>query len=326
MAASNPDFSDYQKFAPPSYEEPQRQHGCFFYGCIIASILTLLLLIAVGVVFFLIYRWAGQMIEEYTATAPRELPKVEMPAEQRRTLKERVEAFRKAIKEGKPTEPLVLNSDEINALIDEEEKFKGKVYVSIDQDKVRGQVSIPLNDIPSLGLTRGRYLNGEAEFKVSLEDGVLIVTLDSFEVNGKKPPPELLAQIAQPEHGQGRLQRRQDGRGDPQPEERRDQGRQADHHGARPHEKAGERQGRAFAPHRNQERESHRPPAPGEAGSEGRGPAGGQEGPRRSAGSGRIPPAASAGARDETPVMTESNWNGPAPRPDPRRFELPRVE
>ena len=49
----------------------------------------------------------NQLVEEYTATAPRELPKVEMPAEQRQALKDRVEAFRKAVEAGTPTEPLV---------------------------------------------------------------------------------------------------------------------------------------------------------------------------------------------------------------------------
>jgi hypothetical protein len=195
MAANNPDFPSYQKFTPPAYEEPPRQHGCFFYGCIIASILSLLLLIAVGVMFFLFYRWAGRMVEEYTATAPRELPKVEMPAEQRKTVKERWDAFHAAVKEGKPSEPLVLNSDDMNVLIDEDEELKGKVYVSIDQDKLKGQISIPLEKLPILGLTRGRYLNGEAELKASIVNDVLFVTLDSIEVNGKMVPEEFMAQL-----------------------------------------------------------------------------------------------------------------------------------
>ena len=42
---------------------------------------------------------------------------------------------------------------------------------------------------------RGRYLNGEADLKASLEDGVLIVTLASFEVNGKKAPEEFMTEV-----------------------------------------------------------------------------------------------------------------------------------
>ncbi len=198
MAASNPDFPSYQKFTPPAYEEPPRQHGCFFYGCIIASILSLLLLIAVGVLLYLGYRMLGRAIEEYTATAPRELPKVEMPADQRKIVKERWEAFRKALEDGKPTEPLVLDSDEINVLIDEAEDLKdlkGMVYVSIDDDKLKGQISIPLEKFVNVGLTRGRYLNGEAEIKASIANDVLVVTLESIEVNGKTMPPDAMAQL-----------------------------------------------------------------------------------------------------------------------------------
>lgn len=195
MATSNPDFPSYQRSTPPPYEEPRREHGCFFYGCIIAGILSLLLLIGIGVALFFFYRWAGRLIEEYTATVPRELPAVSMPAERRKTLEERVEAFRTAVKEGKPTEPLVLDSDELNVLLDKNEELKGKVYVSIDDDKLKGQISIPLEKLPMFGLTKGRYLNGEAELEASLDHGVLIVTLESIEVNGKTVPPEVMAQI-----------------------------------------------------------------------------------------------------------------------------------
>ena len=45
-------------------------------------------------------------------------------------------------------------------------------------------------------MVRGRYLNGEADFKASLSDGVLIVTLESVEVNGKKVPDEFMKEFA----------------------------------------------------------------------------------------------------------------------------------
>ncbi len=193
MASSKAEF---QQFTPPPYEEPPRQRGCFFYGCVIASILSLLLVIAVGLVSFFLYRWAGKMVDEYTGTAPRELPKVEMPDDNRRMVVERYDAFRKAVEAGKPTEPLVLSSEDLNALIEERAPdLKGKIYATIEKDKLKGQVSIPLDNLPSLGLTRGRYLNGEAELKVTLANGVLFVNIDSFEVNGKRPPEEVMNSI-----------------------------------------------------------------------------------------------------------------------------------
>lgn len=191
MASSDIDFSDYKRIAPP-YDEPPRQRGCLFYGCIIAIVLSLLFMIAVGVIAFLLYRWIGTMVDEYTATAPRALPTVAMPAEERATLKERVEAFKAAVKERRQTPPLILTSDELNALIEDNPDLRGKVYVAIERDKLKGQVSLPLSEIPSFGLTRGRYLNGEAEFNVRLEDGEPFVTIGYLEVNGKRPSDEFM--------------------------------------------------------------------------------------------------------------------------------------
>src|SRR5262249_41226065 len=154
--------------------EPPRTRGCFFYGCLISGVLAVLIAVALAVGFYLLYRWVGQFVDEYTATVPRELPKVEIPDEHRQTLNERVEAFRKAIDAGAATEPLVLDGSDINALIEEYTDFKGKVFVTIEGDKLKGQVSIPLESI-GLPMVSGRFLNGEAEFKASLEGGVLVV-------------------------------------------------------------------------------------------------------------------------------------------------------
>jgi hypothetical protein len=195
MATNDPEFQQAAKYAPEAYQ-PRSQRGCFFYGCIIASILALLVVIAIGVATYLGYRFLNQLVEEYTSTTPRALPKVEMPDEQRQALKDRVEAFRKAVNAGASTEPLVLTSTDLNALIEEDPDLKGKIYIAIEGEKLKGQLSLPLEFL-GLGMVKGRYLNGEADLKASLREGVLIVTLDSIEVNGKKPPEEMLTSLRQ---------------------------------------------------------------------------------------------------------------------------------
>ncbi len=70
--------------------------------------------------------------------------------------------------------------------------MKGRLYVEIDErDRVRGQVSIPLGDLESEPFD-GRYLNGSATFEVSMESGVLVVTLTSVEVKGEPLPEAVL--------------------------------------------------------------------------------------------------------------------------------------
>ena len=127
-------------------------------------------------------------------TTPQALPKVEMPAEQVKALKERVEAFRKAVEAGTSNEPLVLTSDDLNALIEDNPELKGVIYVKVEKDEVKGQISLPLDKL-NFGMVRGRYLNGEADFKASLSDGVLIVTIESVEVNGQKVPEDVMKEL-----------------------------------------------------------------------------------------------------------------------------------
>jgi hypothetical protein len=196
MSTNDPEFYQAPKFTPEPLNAAPKQRGCFFYGCLIAGILAILMVILVGVIAFFGYRFLGQMIEQYTSTTPRQLPKVEMPEEERQNLKDRVETFRKAVEAGTPTDVLVLTSDDLNALIEENADLKGLIHVKIEGDEVKGQVSIPLDKL-EFPLVRGRYLNGEADLKASLSNGVLIVTLDSIEVNGKKVPDDVMTGIRQ---------------------------------------------------------------------------------------------------------------------------------
>jgi hypothetical protein len=194
MSTNDPEFYQAPKFTPDPIQPLPKQRGCFFYGCIIASILAVLFAILMVVIGFLTYRFVNQLVDQYTATTPQSLPKIEMPAEQIKTLKERVEAFRKAVEAGTPTEPLVLTSDDLNALIEDNPELKGVIYVKVENDAVKGQVSLPLDKL-EIGMVRGRYLNGEAEFKASLSNGVLIVTIESVEVNGKKIPDDFMKEL-----------------------------------------------------------------------------------------------------------------------------------
>jgi hypothetical protein len=193
MASGNPEFYGAGGFTPEAYEPP-RGRGCMFYGCLIAGIMSVLFLIAVGAILYVGYRAFNRFVDEYTATVPLELPTVEMPAEERQSVKDRFAAFRKAIDDGTPVEPLVLTSDDLNALIEDQPNLKGRIFVRIEGDKLRGQVSIPLDSM-KLPIVSGRYLNGEADLKASLSDGVLIVTLEDIEVNGKRLPPQLMDSI-----------------------------------------------------------------------------------------------------------------------------------
>jgi len=191
MASYDPEFDHAPKFSPEYDDSRPRQRGCFFYGCVIASVLAVLMIIALAVLAFIGMRFFSGLVEEWTSPVPAELPKIQVSEEERKSVWERVDAFRKALEEGTAVDPLVLTSDDLNALIEESPLFKGRVFARVEGDKLKAQISMPLDRV-EIGMLKGRYLNGEAELKASLRDGILVVTLETLEVNGKRPPENFL--------------------------------------------------------------------------------------------------------------------------------------
>lgn len=192
MASSKAQSFGEQEFGQPAYDEPPPQRGCLFYGCLISAILAILFLIAAGLILFFMYHLLGDVIKEYTATEPRTLPAVEVPTEKRREVQERWNRFDDALEHGTATEPLILSAEDVNILISNRPDLAGKFHVSIEGNRLRSQVSIPLEKLPVFGLTQGRYLNGEAELKAFLRDDILVIVFQSLEVNGKHLPEHIM--------------------------------------------------------------------------------------------------------------------------------------
>jgi hypothetical protein len=167
--------------------------GCFFYGCISGAVLLVILL--GGLLLGLHYM--KRMVLRYTDTKPVELPTVQMSQAEMAQAKERFEAFRQSVREQHATKPLTLTADEINALIasgSDQQSLKGKLYVSLDGDQVKGELSVPLQEV-GLSMFSGRYLNGSATFNVSFQDGRLAVTPQSIKVKGEPLPEFYLREI-----------------------------------------------------------------------------------------------------------------------------------
>jgi hypothetical protein len=177
-------------------EPAPKQRGCFFYGCIAAIILVVLAVAVASLTGYYLYRKFVDAVKPYTSESPMALPKVEMPDAQREAIRKRVNDFKEALAADEPVEPLVLTSEDINALISSNPNFKDHVHVKIDKDVIKGQVSLPIDTfLPMVPALRGRYVNGSAELKVALFNGVLVVTVDSLEVKGKPLPDDVMRGI-----------------------------------------------------------------------------------------------------------------------------------
>ncbi|MBI3851511.1 MAG: hypothetical protein HY298_14730 [Verrucomicrobia bacterium] len=171
----------------------KKRRGCFFYGCLTVVVIA----VVVGIMAVLAVNYVKNLINTYTDTSPMALPKVEMPAAQYEALDKRVTAFKESVDKKTNVSPLVLSGDEINALIangTNTKQLKDRFYVSIEGDKIKGQLSIPLGET-GIPFTKGRYLNGAASFKASLQNGVLIVTADSIVVKNKPLPETFMARL-----------------------------------------------------------------------------------------------------------------------------------
>jgi len=117
-------------------------------------------------------------------------------------LEQRVGEFGTAAEAGEKPAPLVLTSDDLNALIANHPSWRlirGKVYVSMQDDQVTGDIALPLDDfvehIPRMSRLEGRYLNGTATLRVVLVDEILVVSLRSLKIKGEELPSELMDEL-----------------------------------------------------------------------------------------------------------------------------------
>jgi hypothetical protein len=165
---------------------PKSGCGCWVWGCLTVVLLGI---IGTGVAGFFSYQYLGAQVAKYTSETPQELPVIEYEPEAMAALETRFEGFKTNLKDGGEVEDLILTADDINAMISNNPDLKGKVFVKIEEGQITGDVSIPTDNVPLAG---GRFFNASAAFDVSMENGILIVTLADAEVKGEKVPDQVL--------------------------------------------------------------------------------------------------------------------------------------
>jgi len=159
-------------------------------GCLYAAIIALFLLT------FILLGFLASLKGFFAVTdkAPVPLPTVKMSAQEMAAVRQRVDAFREAVRNGTTTNSLTLSADELNALIQTDQDLdplKGKLYVAdITTNGLRVQFTVSM---AQLGATKfkDRYFNGFAVVQPVLSRGRLqlkpqsIVTLKGRQIPGQ---------------------------------------------------------------------------------------------------------------------------------------------
>jgi len=179
--------------APPAPQH-KKPRGFLFYVAVTLGSLALASFLMAS----LLVLYVRAKVIFYTGTVATALPQVSMPAADSDAVMKRIETFRSDLEQSKETPELVLSADDINAFIaaksTADKPFKDMLHVSLEGDKLGGQVSLPL-DKTKLPLPSGRHLNGTGTLNVSMENGVLLITADTVTLNGKPLPDRLMAAL-----------------------------------------------------------------------------------------------------------------------------------
>lgn len=176
-----------------SSQGEKSKDGCLKYGAIGCLVIVVLMIIGGYFAYKFTRKFVSKVTEEYTSVQPMDLPAVVASETEIHDILERVRLFTESLHEDNKPSPLVLASRDINILINKHpdwKKLAGIAYVTIEGDQVKGEISIPLGEISSM--FEGRYLNGLAVIRISMEEGQPLLVIDSVEVAGKKLPDEFM--------------------------------------------------------------------------------------------------------------------------------------
>ncbi|MGE3821518.1 MAG: hypothetical protein AB7I30_19070 [Isosphaeraceae bacterium] len=171
-------------------EPPPKGRGCLFYGCLAAGVAGLLGLVVIGGTAYMAWYYYSRLVDEYTASAPMDLPKVEATEERVADVETRWNTFKDALDKGEEAE-IILDQDDVNILASREPDLKDHVYFTLEDDKAKVELSFDLSKT-NLPRTKGRFFNAKATVTAEVnQSGRMDVRLLDIEVAGKPLPEEV---------------------------------------------------------------------------------------------------------------------------------------
>jgi hypothetical protein len=175
---------------------PPKRMGCFGKGCLILVVFGVVLAIACAVgVYWGLQHHSAVVRGMYWLTrahaisdTPAPIPPYHPSDEKLRATVERWRNFEVSVRAGQPTE-IELSAEDLNNLIASNERLRGKMFASIEGDRLRLQVSVPLGEIAGRS---GYYLNGDVGIQPQGSESLVSPRLAKITINNQPLPPDVL--------------------------------------------------------------------------------------------------------------------------------------
>lgn len=176
---------------------PQRKGlGCFGRGCLILLVFVIVLGIACFVgMYWGLHRHSALFYGSYwmaktrsLAEAPAPVPEFNASEQQIQVVQERWQDFEQKTRAGQSAQ-IELSADDINVLIVTNEDVRGKVFVAIDGDRLRLQMSVPMGKFFG---RPGYYFNGDVIIELEGAQSLDGLRFNRITVNGDQVPSDFL--------------------------------------------------------------------------------------------------------------------------------------
>ena len=176
--------------------------GCLFYGLI--TIVAVIIALFVGT-YFGTRKALNMVMQNYTGTAPVEIPQLELTPEEREARVEALDAeMRKAVESGGT---VAFGDVDLNLLLARTpgvSNFADQIFLRVETNRVKADVSIPLDQFEdwkkvarrfqSKDLS-GRYLNATLSLVPAVVNGALQLDLEEIEVKGEALPDTFTGKV-----------------------------------------------------------------------------------------------------------------------------------
>ncbi len=177
--------------APP----PKRGMGCFARGCLILVVFAIVLAVACLAGLYWGFQRHSAIVHgiywlaktHSIAEAPAPVPEFAASGEQIQGVQERWQDFQQKIRANQAAE-IELTGDDINSLIAMSRDARWKVFVSIEDNRLRLQTSVPLGEF----FGRSGYFNGDTTIQLNGAESLEHPQLDQIIVNNQPVPKDIL--------------------------------------------------------------------------------------------------------------------------------------